>query len=103
MLIYFLLFLPSLAVVTASPTVPALPTVTALPTPIPYCEDWRKILETNNICKDDWLPQCTCTGQMKPVQCTKHHGRLECWCSTADGAEIAGTRRNITSCNSPTV
>lgn len=92
----------SLAVVTPSPTV-HVPTVPPTPTPIPYCKDWREILETVNTCIDDWLPQCTCTGQMKPVQCMKHHGRLECWCSTADGAEIAGTRRNITSCHSPTV
>ena len=110
MLIYFLLFLPSLPVLTASPTVPTvlptptpIPTCTPTPIPTPHCEILRKNLEEINTSKDDWLPQCSCTGQMKPVQCVRHHGTLECWCSTPEGGEKVGTRRTVTSCHSPTV
>lgn len=96
-------FLTLLAVVTPSPSVVIPSTTVPTPTPVPLCENLRKIIERTNNSKDDWLPQCSCTGQMKPVQCRRHHGILECWCSTADGSQISGTERNITTCHSPTV
>ncbi|TRY66912.1 hypothetical protein DNTS_017010 [Danionella cerebrum] len=48
------------------------------------------------------VPQCSGDGRFRPVQCSR--GGSECWCVTAEGHEISGSRQNgsavhcLTSC-----
>lgn len=51
--------------------------------------------------KFPWIPDCTCAGDYKTVQCVGlSEGGRQCWCSSPGGSEIKNSRKTL-SCADP--
>ena len=62
------------------------------------CQSLKQYFAGQNL---SWVPDCDCEGNFKKVQCSSSKDqRMECWCSTRSGSEVAHSRKTL-SCTNP--
>ena len=50
--------------------------------------------------KINWIPDCTCDGDYKAIQCVDLEEGRQCWCSLPNGSEVQHSRKTL-NCTDP--